>query len=340
MGTYYFEMDPVAGGAGESTLSPLYADLVTAIQDAFPDLTDTALLARLIKEAYLMFLYPADVLGKGSHTWSFLSPSTTLSTIEEYSTGTVDVTDGDATVELSGGTWPSWAESATIAITDDDGDEHEFTVEERTDNDTIELAEEWDGDTDTGLSYTIHYHPADYDLPASFGGLIGEQIVLESTDEYYPPMKVISPEQIQRFRLGYSTASTPRYAAIQPKAFVSATGSRWELLIFPEPDDDYTARYRYNVNPDAVASGQYPIGGAQHALTIRAACRARAEMKMGGGVRGHYFAEFADCLKASIQQDEGFKAKNLGYNKDDSDAEYGYDRLADGVLYNGSDVSV
>ena len=263
--TFNTTVTAVSASAGESTLSPVYADLVTAIQDAFPDLTDAALLARLIKEAYLMFLYPPDVLGKGSHAWSFLSPT------------------------------------ATLAISEGDDD---------------------------------------YDLPASFGGLIGEQIALESTDEYYPPMKVISPEQIQRFRLGYSTASTPRYAAIQPKAFVSATGSRWELLIFPEPDDDYTARYRYNVNPDAVASGQYPIGGAQHALTIRAACRARAEMKMGGGVRGHYFAEFADCLKASIQQDEGFKAKNLGCNKDDSDAEYGYDRLADGVLYNGSDVSV
>ena len=221
--------------AGESTLTATYNDLMTAIQDAYKDFTDAALLARMIKEAYLMFLYPPDVLGKGSHVWSFLSPSATL---------------------------------------------------------------------------TLEANDYDYDLPATFGGIVGNQIVLQSTTDYYDPVRIVTPEQIHRMRLGVSTTSVPNYAAVQPKPFVAGTGSRWELIVYPTPDATYTAGYRFNVNPDAVVAGEYPIGGPQHALTIRAACRAKAEQKRSGGARGHYYLEFVDCLRASIQQDEIY----MGYN--------------------------
>jgi len=222
--------------AGEPTTTPTYADLQTAIQDAFKDMTDVNLLSRMIKEGYLMFLYPPDVAGKGSHVWSFLSPSTTLSlTASDY----------------------------------------------------------------------------DYDLPAAFGGLVGSQLVLESASDAYDPVRIVTPEQIHRLRLGSSSDSgVPQWAAVEPKAFVAATGTRWQMVFWPTPDASYTARYRYNVNPDAVASGEYPIGGAQHAATIRAACRAKAEQLRSGGARGHYYLEFVDCLRASISQDEQFKNWN------------------------------
>ncbi len=68
-----------------------------------------------------------------------------------YSTGTVALTGGDATVTLSGGTWPMWVDAdSTLTITS-----VAYAVATRNSDTVITLTTPWGGATASGLSYTL-----------------------------------------------------------------------------------------------------------------------------------------------------------------------------------------
>ena len=177
----------------------------------------------------------------------------------------------------------------------------------------------------------------DIDLPAAFGGLVGNQIFISSTSTWYPPVDVVTPEEIEGWRVGTGLTGTPRRAAVRPKEFTPATGMRYELVLDPTPDDDYTLIYRYNVNPNAVASGVYPIGGVQHSLTIKAAVMAAAELRALGG-HGSYYEAFLRRLQASVRQDQRYRSPNLGPIEDTAETKSYFQMLEDTVRFNGVDV--
>jgi len=177
----------------------------------------------------------------------------------------------------------------------------------------------------------------DIDLPAAFGGLVGNQILISSTTQWYQPIRVVTPEEIEGWRLGTDISSSPKRAAVRPKEFTPATGMRWELILDPTPDDDYTLLYRYNVNPDAVATGVYPIGGVQHAQTIKAAVLAAAELRALGG-HGNYYEAFLRRVQSSVRQDMRFKSANLGQITDTAEITPYFNRLSDTVYFGGVDT--
>ena len=68
------------------------------------------------------------------------------------------------------------------------------------------------------------------------------------------------------------------YWAVVPKAFVSATGQRWQLVVAPPPDEAMVWHYRFRVLADILTDAAiFPLGGAQHTETIKAASIADAE---------------------------------------------------------------
>ena len=332
--------------AGATSITPLYADLVTEIQDAFPDITSATKLARIIKNGYTMFLYPPEVIVNGrpvsGYKWTWASPLAVLNTIEEYDTGTVTVIEDDATVTLAGGTWPSWAEDATIIITDDAGDDYTFTVTERTDGADIELSSAWAGVSDDTLAYEIHYHPDYYELPAAFGGLVGGLVLIstESPTTSFPPLIVRPSDVVSQYAIADQNPSSPRYVSIVPTDFVGATGQRYEMLLWPEPDLNYAICYRYNVNLDAMVAGEYHAGGPSSAQTVKQCCLAAAELLESGGATGTYYKLAMQALATGIAHDMTMRPANLGQSQENSDVVYRYDRLADGVLYNGVDITI
>jgi hypothetical protein len=329
-----------ASTAATSTLERDYDELVSVVSTEFPEYTGQEY--DIIRDGYMLFLYPPEVTVNGvivaSHQWSFLSPTATLNTITEYSTGTVTVVEDDATVTLASGTWPTWVDDdSVIIITDGAGDTHTCSVSSRTDGTYIELASAWSETGAAGLSYVIHYHPYDNDLPAAFGGLVGNQILISSTTEWYQPIRIVTPEEIEGWRLGTDITSSPKRAAVRPKEFTPATGMRWELILDPTPDDDYTLQYRYNVNPNAVATGVYPIGGVQHAQTVKAAVLAAAELRALGG-HGNYYEAFLRRLQSSVRQDMRFRSANLGPITDTAGITPYFNRLSDTVYFGGVDT--
>jgi len=316
--TYTTEAERVA-----ASLTPLYADLVLAITDAFPDCTDSGKQDRIIKSAYTMLLYPPEVMVEGrrigGYKWNWMSPLDSFNTVVEYKTGTVEAVLGDVEITLTGGTWPDWvADGATLIITDALGADHSFTVSERTGADTLDLTSAWDHADEDTMSYEIHYHPDYYELPAAFGGLVGERMWIMSTI-YYPPLLVRTFEQIAPYALAVQTPGIPRYAAIVPAEYVAATGQRYQVDLWPTPDTDYAIGYQYNVNLDAVAAGEYPAGGPQCAQAMKACCKAQAELLQAGGAAGHYYQLALQELASAIAHDMGMRPNNAGPMRDGSD---------------------
>jgi len=328
------------------SITASYADLVNEIQDAFPDITSATKLARIIKNGYTMFLYPPEVVVNGrpvsGYKWSWASPLAVLNTIEEYDTGTVKVVEGDATVVLTGGTWPSWAEDATIVITDGDGDDYTFTVSERTDGANIELSSEWAGASDDTLAYEIHYHPDEYDLPAAFGGLEGGLTLIstESPTTSFPQLIVRPSDFVAQYAVADQNPSAPLYVSIVPDDFVGATGQRYRMLLWPQPDLNYAIGYRYNVNLDAMVAGQYHPGGPASAQMAKKCCLAAAELLQSGGAVGTYYNLAMQALATGIAHDISMRPSNLGPSQENSLAVSWDNRLADGFLYNGVDITV
>lgn len=93
------------------------------------------------------------------HLWTWYHTTGRLNINGAYQTGTVALTNGDATVTLSGGTWPSWAADANLYF---NGMYH--PVASRTSGTDIELVNAWTETSQTAASYVLAQ--TDYDLPS------------------------------------------------------------------------------------------------------------------------------------------------------------------------------
>lgn len=95
-----------------------------------------------------------------------------------YSTGTVDVTAGDATVTGSGTSWTANVEPGMLF---QHGDERVYVVASITDNTHLELTENYAGTTDTGEAYTLSsLYPIRADDPypdADFYGVCANRLI-------------------------------------------------------------------------------------------------------------------------------------------------------------------
>jgi len=114
-------------------------------------------------------------------------------------------------------------------------------------------------------------------------------------------------------------------AALQPiKGTTGTQGQRWQLFVFPKSDAAYTLQFQYYLLPDYL-SGAFPYayGGAQHAETLLAACKAVAELELDDA-EGPQAASWQRMLATSIELDRRNKPQNLGYNRDMSDMKHSY----------------
>lgn len=287
---------------------------------------DQVAIINLIRKRGLRQFYfpPPSVMQTGQRTgvalppyeWSFLKPVTTLDLIGSYITGTITVTELDATVLLTDGIWPSWtATKGTLVI-----DSVEYEIASRTDDTHIELSSAWALDTEDLVSYSLH-HDGNYDLPDDFGGLDGDMIYPEASNR--PNVRIIGEGKIRSLRISTSSRSDPLYAAIRPKKqTVTTTGQRFEIMFFNVPQVARTLSYKMLVLPELLVTSTitHPYGGAMHSETILASCLAVVESQEDD-TRGVKWQEFQDRLAASIQIDKKMiSAEYFGYNSDNSDS--------------------
>lgn len=316
----------------ESSLSTTLTEIRLAIahfmgidvDSANWDDDQTAIINLILKRGLRQFYFPPPVLQQTGqrtaitlppHEWSFLKPVTELDLIGSYITGTITVTELDATVLLTDGVWPSWtATKGTLVI---NGVEYE--IASRTNDTHIELSEVWALDTEALVLYTLH-HNGNYDLPDDFGGIEGDMIYPEGSNK--PNIRIIGEGKIRSLRAGTNARRDPEFAAIRPmKQATTTTGQRFEIMFFPVPSVTRTLSYKMLVLPELLTDAiTHPYGGAMHAEAILASCLAVAESQEDEQ-RGVKWQEFMERLAASIQIDKKMlSAEYFGYNRDNSDS--------------------
>lgn len=324
----------------EPTLSLSYSDLQAEVGEylgygrtpgKWSD-EQTAQVAACIASGLRQFYFPKPIGNQPiAHEWSFLKPTTTLTTSAPYSTGTVAVTASSTTVTLTSGTWPSWAAFGVIRI----NGSTTYSVLTRDSATVLTLDTAWAGDTGSLLTYELSQFV--YDLPDDFGQLVG--CLTYEPNIHRAAILQVGEGMIRELRQGSSGRSGyPARCATRPKAVTASltAGQRWEILFDPAPDAAYVLTYRYTVLASKLTStNAYAYGGAAHAEAILASCLAVAEDRYDDIKNGPKYQEFVERLAASIAFDTRSRPQHLGYNADHSDGEEYLPRRTNNVTYRG-----
>jgi hypothetical protein len=244
---------------------------------------------------------PATIAGSAAYEWSWLRPTSTLDTEGAYSTGTVTIVDG--VVTLADGTFPAWAEGATLLV-----DNESYTVDSRDGDDQITL-EDLTVDADAGTTYSL-VHSYIYDLPDDFGRIFDS--LHYAANLHRASIDIISVSQLLGKRSEWDLTGYPEHAAIRYKASDRTDGQRQEVLFYPTPDVDLTLYYEYEAYSGVLSTTYpYPLGGMQLAELYLESCLAVAESRVNQEM-GIHNQQFQMLLIDAIQRDMKRGAKNFG----------------------------
>jgi len=184
-------------------------------------------------------------------------------------------------------------------------------------------------------------------MPDDYGGIEGRISVTlpGSVGNMYWPVEFVGVGQVYQAEANFpSTTGRVEMACVEPlKQTTPVAGQRFQLHVWPLPDQAYNLIFQYYVNPDAItASLPFPLGGMMMAETIRAACLAAAEVTLNDIMGGPNWQRFQARLIAAISADRRMKPQTLGYNGDRSDGysslygrEWPWNHYQDQITVNG-----
>lgn len=298
------------------TLGSLTAEQVTQVE-------------AIVQEGTSQFVVPPVLPGQANaHEWSFLRIIQEIQTNEKYDTGTV-TTNGTTTITLATGTWPSWAASGKIRVSDGPP----LDVATRSSDSVVLLASAYTGTSASGLTYELIQD--DYPLADDFQRLDGPITYLDG--ESWCPITVVPESAIRIKRQVGTRTGPPMLAAVRIRQLPGASGLRHELMLYPEPDDAYNLSFRYFSIPNLMSDSlTYPPGGALHSQTLLASCLAIAASMFREEYAAERQLEFMRRLTASISLDaRSHRPGVIGYNRDTSDYQYEDGQAATPVTYHG-----
>lgn len=197
------------------------------------------------------------------HPWSAYKTVGRLTTVAQYTTGTVgyDHTGGAAErlVTLAGGTWPSWAAAGTLVIADVP---YDVATRESDTELTLEAAQNPGEDVAAGASYTLYRdtYPAPADLLAGYElavDAVGERVAYRPASEW---------AQLRRLNRGPSKPVAFGYTGD------GTTAGGLAFRFWPPPDAVYAIDLLYKRRPRAMSidrreAGTVAVAAASAAVT-------------------------------------------------------------------------
>ena len=147
---------------------------------------------------------------------------------------------------------------------------------------------------------------ADTDLPADFSQLTDP--FSHEPDEYRGSPVQVESHTIRELRSANDYTNAPTYFAIAMDDFVAATGSRWKVMWYPRPEEDYTMYYRYRATPSIPTAGEMMRGDPRFSLAAMY-CVYAAAASYAKDTRSYYADERDKLLAEAINQD---KARFIG----------------------------
>ncbi len=300
----------------------------------------------IIDIGYRQFLHPPMLPNdRHAHEWSFLRPLGTLSiwgTVSGTSSGAPSYSSSTGRSTITATASKFYATMVGKTFTFDTSD-NEYTVASYTSPTVITVTGDASGET-SGDTFTVT-SDGDYQFPDDFGGLDGD-LFYASSDNAFCPIRLTAEGMILNARLrqqiDISATGKPTMAAVVPlNTTTSATGQRWNLMVWIRPNDGevLTVTYRYHALQNALSlTRPFALGGAAHFDTLLASCLAAAE-QMLNDTAGVMTNRFYERLSASVSHD---RTRNMpmtyGYNGDRSMQRQIVQRYRsdNGVTFNGA----
>lgn len=183
---------------------------------------------------------------------------------------------------------------------------------------------------------------ADYDLPDDLGRVVGA--FYYPSDEFKTSIQQVSVGKLLALRAASNETGYPTCFASRFKTEDRTTGSRMEVLFYPEPDDDWTLNYEYEAYSGTLSDTYpYPLGGMKMSELYIESCLSVAESRVNEE-SGIHTANFQALLVDAIQRDRKRGAQHYGQMGDSSDegtAEFrrGYTGGSYQIIYKGVPIT-
>lgn len=189
----------------------------------------------------------------------------------------------------------------------------------------------------------------EYLLPEDFAAMYGDMTHATLGSTLYPPIRLVGEQSIRDLLQRNVSSARPDRAAIRPVPFNKAVGTRYQLLLWPVPDQTYEIDYRYRVNPDSInllpsSETDFDIhGGDRFSEMFLEAGMLTADEFMGVK-RSEHLERFMRAVQAAVGSDRVTASPpGMGYNGDRSELRNSYNSMYDShdfdeniVTYNGA----
>ena len=155
-----------------------------------------------------------------------------------------------------------------------------------------------------------------YNMPATFGAIVGDMVYDESHDESQV-IRQVSPGYIDRQRAINDASGRPVIFALRPKSVAETATQVTECMLYPTPDAIYSLLYHYDAQVVRLSSThQYALGGQGHDETLLQSCRDIAAHRFRDQPGGPEHDLFMQRLQASVEFDRRNSPQFLGHNRD------------------------
>jgi len=149
-----------------------------------------------------------------------------------------------------------------------------------------------------------------YALPMDFSDLLMGFSFDDS--KALPPLKKRSGQQIKEMRSISDTSGWPMYFAVVPSKYDLATGTTYELWLYPTPSQAYTLSTFYRIDPlRPSGTTDLAVGGISATEAILESCLAIAETQKDDNTSTHHQAEAKRLIQTLIIFDSGKTASGL-----------------------------
>jgi hypothetical protein len=234
-----------------------------------------------------------------AHRWSFLRPVLEINLHGPYSTGTVTVANGSVT--LASGTWPTWAEDASLIVAG-----VSYRVAKRVDGTTLQITDT-EAAASAGTSYSLQQNA--YPFPIDVLSIDGPLHYRHNSSTYQNEIRIVDEATVRRLEQNSSSETSNPLLACVTLSPNQSNGTKRQIRFWPPPDTTYTVYGNQRLTPGPLVSG-FPYGGPSHYNAMLYAMLASADEKK-------YWPLFLEHLQASIELDQSENSsESLGLNLD------------------------
>jgi hypothetical protein len=231
-----------------------------------------------------------------AHDWSFLRPVADVITTAPYATGTITIASG--VVTLSGGTFPSWADSGVLKVNN-----RYYSVASRGSDTQITL-----DTTSVTIASAASYQLARPEVPmdAAFDSVANDSNLTyyPSPDTWYPPVQWRHDSTIRQLEGNNPEFDRPVFYSVRTVTFDPTVGSRKALALYPTPNQAYTLRVPMILRPVLLdETNIYAIGGEMLSQVMLEACLAAAEHNFEEREHVHE-KRFMELIGLAIRDDQ------------------------------------